>query len=101
MKGNKSLNIGIGLAIVMACLLPGCARPKTLGPDPGLAYRTAILHQTLNPEAGQTAEFSIGAEDGPAAKRSMERYRSSFESPEKYRTTISASSVVGQGVQTK
>ena len=101
MKGNRSLNIGIGLAIVMVCLLPGCTRPRTLGPDPGLAYTTAIAHQTLSPEAGQTMEFSLGAEDGPAAKRSMERYRSSFESPERYRTTISAPSVVGQGVQTR
>jgi len=101
MKGSRTFTIGISLAIVTACLLPGCARPRTLGPDHGLAYRAAIAQQTLNPEAGQTAEFSMGAEDGPAAKRSMERYRSSFESPEKYRTTISAPSVVGQGVQTK
>lgn len=101
MKGKGSLNIGIGLAIVMVSLLPGCTRPRTLGPDPGLAYTTAIVHQTLNPEAGQTVEFSLGTEDGPAAKRSMERYRSSFESPEKYRTTLTPPSLVGEGAKAR
>jgi hypothetical protein len=98
MKNKGLVSAGSILAIIMLALLPGCARPRTLGPDPGLAYTTAIAHQTLNPDAGQTIEMAQGAEDGPASKRTMERYRSSFESPEKYRTTITAPSIVGQGV---
>ena len=101
MKGKQLLNAGIGLAMVTACLLPGCARPRTLGPDPGLAYRSAIAHQTLNPDAGRTIEMAQGAEDGPAAKRTMDRYRSSFESPEKYRTVLTPQSIVGSGGQGK
>ncbi len=97
MKGKRLLNTGIGLAIVMVSLLPGCTRPRTLGPDPGLAYTTAIVHQSLNPDAGQSVEMAQGAEDGPASKRTMDRYRSAFEAPEKYRTTITAPSIVGQG----
>lgn len=101
MKYKRFLSVGSIFTIITLALLPGCARPRTLGPDHGLAYRTAILHQTLNPEAGQTVEFSLGAEDGQAAKRSMERYRSSFESPEKYRTTLTPQSIVSQGVQAR
>ena len=101
MKYKGLLTAGSIFAIITLALLPGCARPRTLGPDHGLAYTTAIVHQTLNPDAGDTIEFSLGLEDGPAAKHSMERYRSSFESPEKYRTTLTPHSIVGQGVQTR
>ena len=101
MKHKELLSGGSILAIITLALLTGCARPTTLGPDHGLAYTTAIAHQTLNPDAGQTIEMAQGAEDGPASKRTMERYRSSFESPEKYRTTLTPPSLVGEGAKAR
>lgn len=100
MKGL--LLIGIGLSILAVTSVSGCAqRPETLGPDFGLAYTTARDHQILYPDAGKNLNPVVGLEDGAAAVNTMERYRSSFESPEKYRTTIAPSSVVSQGVQTR
>lgn len=91
--------IGIGLSIVAILSVPGCTtRPTMLGPDPGLAYFTQRDHEMLNPEAGKNLEPVVGLEDGPAAQNTMERYRSSFENPDAYRTTIKAPSVVSQGI---
>jgi hypothetical protein len=98
MKEKELLNTGIGLAIIALSVLSACTRPATLGPDSGLAYTTAIVHQTLNLDAGQEIEMAQGTEDGPTAKRTMERYRSSFEAPEKFRSTLTTPSIVSQGV---
>src|SRR5262249_37616605 len=90
---------GIGLSIVAVLSVPGCiTRPTMLGPDPGLAYITQRDHEMLNPEAGKNLELVQGLEDGPAAKNTMERYRSSFEKPEDYRMRLQAPSVVSQGI---
>jgi len=94
-------NTGIGLACLAIISLSGCTRPTMLGPDPGLAYSMARDQQKLHPEGAPSLDPVLGLEDGPAAKRSMERYRSSFETPERYRTTITAPSIVGQGVGVK
>ena len=95
---KRLLLTGIGLSVVALISVAGCTkRPTTLGPDPGLAYTMARDHQILNPEAEQNLDPVQGLEDGKAAKLTMERYRSSFEKPESYRTTITAPSVVGQG----
>lgn len=93
-----------GMALSLVALIPvaGCVkRPTTLGPDTGLAYTLARDHQTLNLNAVKNLEPTQGLEDGTAAKHTMERYRSSFEKPESYRTTITSSSLIGQGMQQK
>jgi hypothetical protein len=91
---------GVGLSAIVVLSLPGCTqRPQMLGPDAGLAYFTARDHQTLNPEAAKNLELVQGLEDGPAAKNTMERFRSSFEKPEDYRTKVQNPSVVNQGIQ--
>jgi hypothetical protein len=93
---------GIGLSIVALISVAGCTtRPTTLGPDYGVAYTMARDHQILNPEAGETLHPVHGLEDANAAKHTMDRYRSSFEKPEDYRTTIKSPSVVTQGIQTR
>jgi hypothetical protein len=98
MKGL--LFTGIGLSIVAVLSVPGCTqRPTMLGPDPGLAYTMARDHGMLNPDAGKNLDPVQGLEDGPAAKNTMERYRSSFEKPEDYRTKVQGTSVVSQGIQ--
>ena len=98
MKGL--LLTGIGLSILAVLSVPGCTkRPTMLGPDPGLAYTVARDHQTLNPDAGKNLDPVQGLEDGPAAKKTMERYRSSFEKPEDYRGKLNVPSVVSQGIQ--
>jgi hypothetical protein len=90
---------GIGLSIVAVISVTGCTkRPTTLGPDPGLAYTMARDNQILNPEAEKNLDPVQGLEDGTAAKNTLGRYRSSFERPEGYRTTITNPSVVSQGV---
>ena len=100
MKGL--LLTGIGLSIVALISMAGCTkRPTTLGPDYGLAYTMARDHQILNPDAEKNLDPVQGLEDGKAAKLTMERYRSSFEKPEDYRTTIKSPSVVSQGVGSK
>jgi len=100
MKGL--LLTGIGLSIVAVITVAGCTkRPTTLGPDPGLAYTMAHDHQILNPDAERNLEPVEGLEDAKSAKNTMERYRSSFEKPEDYRTKITAPSVVSQGIQTR
>ena len=100
MKGL--LLTGIGLSIVALISMAGCTkRPTTLGPDYGLAYTMARDHQILNPDAEENLDPVHGLEDGTAAKHTMERYRSSFEKPESYRTTITAPSLVGQGIGSK
>ncbi len=97
MKGL--LLTGIGLSILTILSAPGCTqRPTTLGPDPGLAYTMARDHQTLNPDAGKNLDPVQGLEDGPAARNTMERYRSSFEKPEEYRGKLNVPSVVSQGI---
>ena len=97
---KRMLITEIGLSIVAVIAVAGCTnRPTTLGPDPGLAYTMAHDQQLLNPEAGKNLEPVQGLEDGPAAKNILERYRSSFERPEEYRTKVVAPSVVGQGIQ--
>lgn len=97
MKGL--LYAGIGLSIAALTAVTGCTkRPTTLGPDPGLAYMMARDHQILNPDAGKNLDPIHGLADGTAAKNTLERYRSSFEKPESYRTTIAAPSVISQGV---
>src|SRR5215212_8288017 len=97
MKGLTLL--GIGLSMVALVSAAACTkRPTTLGPDPGLAYTMARDHQTLNPEAGNHLDPIQGLADATAAKNTLERYRSSFEKPEGYRTTITAPSVVNQGI---
>jgi hypothetical protein len=103
MKGMKGLFLtGIGLSLIAATSLAGCTkRPTTLGPDPGLAYNMARDQQIMNPDAGKNLEPVQGLVDGKAAKNTMERYRASSESPEEYRKTIRASSVVSEGIQTK
>lgn len=100
MKGL--LLTGIGLSIVALISMAGCTkRPTTLGPDYGLAYTMARDHQILNPDAENNLDPVQGLEDGKAAKLTMERYRSSFEKPEDYRTTIKSPSVVNQGIGSK
>ena len=100
MKGL--LLTGIGLSIVALISMAGCTkRPTTLGPDYGLAYTMARDHQILNPDAEKNLDPIQGLEDGKAAKLTMERYRSSFEKPEDYRTTIKSPSVVNQGIGSK
>ncbi|MDZ4733700.1 MAG: hypothetical protein SGJ16_08965 [Nitrospirota bacterium] len=100
MKGL--LLTGIGLSIVAIISMTGCVkRPTTLGPDHGLAYTMARDHQILNPDAGMHLDPVQGLADGAAAKHTMERYRSSFEKPEDYRTTITAPSLVKQGIGSK
>lgn len=100
MKGL--LLTGISLSIVVLISVAGCTkRPTTLGPDNGLAYTMARDHQILNPDAEKDLHLVQGLEDGHASKNTMERYRSSFEKPEDYRTTIKAPSVVTQGIQTR
>lgn len=100
MKGL--LFTGIGLSIVAVISVAGCIkRPTTLGPDHGLAYTMARDHQILNPDAEKNLDPVQGLEDGKAAKLTMERYRSSFEKPEDYRTTIKSQSMVGQGAGSK
>jgi hypothetical protein len=89
---------GIGLSIVVISVAGCTKRPTMLGPDPGLAYTMERDHQMLNPDAGNNLDPVQGLEDGLAAKNSMERYRSSFEKPEDYRTTVKAPSVVSQGI---
>ena len=97
---NGLLLTGIGISIVALITVAGCTkRPTTLGPDPGVAYFTQRDAQILNPDAGKNLEPIQGLEDGPAAKNTMERYRSSFEKPEDYRTKVMAPSVVNQGIQ--
>ena len=96
---KRSLITGVGLCAGIVLSLAGCTqRPQMLGPDAGLAYYTARDHQTLNPEASKNLELVQGLEDGPAAKNTMERFRSSFEKPESYRTTITPTSVVDKGI---
>ncbi|MEP6960288.1 MAG: hypothetical protein ABI980_16300 [Nitrospirota bacterium] len=93
---------GVGLSIVALISMAGCIkRPTTLGPDRGLAYNMALEHQIFNPDAGKNLDPVQGLEDPTAAQNTMERYRSSFEKPESYRTTITAPSVVNQGIQTR
>lgn len=100
MKGL--LLTGMGLSIIAVMSMTGCMkRPTTLGPDRGLAYTTALDHQTLNPEAGKNLDPVQGLEDAAAAKNTIERYRSSFEKPEDYRKPMATPSVVTQGVQTR
>ena len=100
MKGL--LLTGIGLSIVALISMAGCTkRPTTLGPDYGLAYTMARDHQILNPDAEKNLDPVQGLEDGKAAKLTMERYRSSFEKPEDYRTTIKSSSMLSQGIGSK
>ncbi|MEO7858935.1 MAG: hypothetical protein ABIU05_00600 [Nitrospirales bacterium] len=100
MKGL--LLTGIGLSIVALISMAGCTkRPTTLGSDYGLAYTMARDHQILNPDAEKNLDPVQGLEDGKAAKLTMERYRSSFEKPEDYRTTIKSPSVVNQGIGSK
>ncbi len=100
MKGL--LFAGVCLSIVAGISVTGCTkRPTTLGPDHGLAYTMARDHQMLNPDAGTNLDPVQGLEDGTAAKHTMERYRSSFEEPEKYRKTMTPSSMVSQGIQTR
>ena len=103
MKGMKGLIVtGVGLSLLAAISLAGCTkRPTTLGRDPGLAYNMARDQQIMNPDAGKNLEPVQGLVDGKAAKNTMERYRASSESPEEYRKTIRASSVVSEGIQTK
>lgn len=97
---KRWLYTGMGLSLIALVSVAGCTkRPTTLGPGTGLAYTMARDHQTLNPEAGKNLEPTQGLEDGTASKHTMERYRSSFEKPESYRTTITAPSVIGQGMQ--
>ena len=97
MKGL--LFTGIGCSILAVLSASGCTtRPTMLGPDPGLAYAMARDHQTLNPDAAKNLDPVQGLEDGPAAKNTMERYRSSFEKPEEYRGKFSMPSVVSQGI---
>jgi len=98
MKGL--LLAGVGLSTIVVLSLAGCTqRPQMLGPDAGLGYYTARDLQTLNPEAAKNLVLVQGLEDGPAAKNTMERFRSSFEKPEDYRTKIQNPSVVNQGIQ--
>ena len=100
MKGL--LLTGIGLSILAVVSVAGCTtRPTTLGPDAGLAYTMAHDNQILNPEAEETVHPVYGMEDGNASKHTMDRYRSSFEKPEDYRTTIKSPSIVTQGIQTR
>ena len=90
---------GIGLSMLGVISVAGCTnRPTTLGPDNGLAYTMARDQQILNPDAENKLDPVQGLEDGKAAKLSMERYRSSFEKPEDYRTTIKAPSMLTQGI---
>ena len=92
---------GIGLSILGVISVAGCTnRPTTLGPDHGLAYTMARDQQILNPDA-ENLDLVQGFTDGKAAKLSMERYRSSFEKPEDYRTTIKAPSMRTQGIGSK
>lgn len=97
MKGL--LLTGIWFSIVVISVAGCTKRPTTLGPDAGLAYTMALDQQTLNPEAGKNLDPVHGLEDGKAAKNTMERYRSSFEKPEDYRTKLVPPSVVSQGIQ--
>ena len=98
MKGL--LLAGVGLSTIVVLSLAGCTqRPQMLGPDAGLGYYTARDLQTLNPEAAKNLVLVQGLEDGPAAKNTMERFRSSFEKPEDYLTKIQNPSVVNQGIQ--
>ena|SRR6266545_4994309 len=99
---KRLLLTGVGLSIVALISVAGCMkRPTTLGPDRGLAYNMALDHQIFNPDAGKNLDPVQGLEDGTAAKNTLERYRSSFEKPESYRTTITAPSVVNQGIGSK
>ena len=100
MKGM--LLVGVGFSMVTVAIMAGCTtRPTMLGPDAGLAYTMARDQQTLNPDAGKNLEPVQGLEDAKASKNSMERYRSSFEKPEDYRSTVSIPSAVSEGVQTQ
>lgn len=99
----KKLSLaGVGFSLVAVLIIAGCTtRPTTLGPDPYLAYTMARDQQILNPEAGENLDPVQGTEDAKASKNTMERYRSSFENPETYRSSVSVPSVVSQGVQTQ
>lgn len=99
---KELLLAGVGFSMVTVVAITGCTtRPTTLGPDPGLAYTMARDQQTLNPDAGKNLDPVQGLEDAKASKNSMERYRTSFESPEEYRSSVSVPSVVSQGIQTR
>jgi len=100
MKGL--LITGIGLSILAVVSVTGCTtRPKTLGPDVGLAYTMANDEQTLNPDAGSNLDPVQGLEDPGAAKRTLERYRSSFERPEDIRKPMANPSMISSGIQTR
>jgi hypothetical protein len=100
MKGL--LLTGIGFSILAVISVTGCTkRPTTLGPDFGLAYTMSNGDQTLNPDAGMNLDPVQGLEDGASAKRTMERYRSSFEKPEDYRKPMTNPSMISQGIQTR
>lgn len=99
---NRVIFIGIGLTAGLLIAMGGCTtRPTTLGPDPGLAYTMARDNQILHPEAAQSVVQVEGRDDAATAKITMDRYRSSFEEPEKARKPMSIGSVVSQGVQTR
>lgn len=101
MNGLQVAAIGVSVAVVVSIM--GCTtRPAVLGPgDYGQAYTTARDSQLLNPGAGKNLEPTMGREDAIAAKNTMERYRDSFEDPEKVRKPIVAPSVVSQGIGSK
>jgi type IV pilus biogenesis protein CpaD/CtpE len=60
--------------------MSGCSSTPYLDATFGHAVNAAKAAQTINPEAALNPDPVAGL-DGPAAKESIERYRSSFKEP--------------------
>lgn len=80
-KNNVSQALGLGLGLVVSCVLTGCAQtPYADAPQYGDAVRQAVSAQTLNPQARQT-HLPPPAGDGVTTKLAIDRYHSAFEKP--------------------
>lgn len=88
----------LGMASVLLLMAVGCARPTSLGPDYGLAYRAARHNQILNPQASANLE-PVAKLDGQAAAFVMRRYRKRFEAPKEFVPTVTLPSLIA-GVST-
>jgi hypothetical protein len=78
---NRSSGVFLAGIGPLVLLLAGCATgPTRLESAYGTSYHSAIVSQTLDPEAAKNLAPLEGF-DGKAAKGMLDRYHESFEKP--------------------
>jgi hypothetical protein len=78
---NTRDRLAVAVAGLLVLLVAGCSSgPTRLDRAYGMSHHFAIRSQRLHPEASTTQIWSAEL-DGNIAKKSLDRYRSTFEKP--------------------